>query len=67
MFDQIVVLDRSEKVERSNTRGDLPRTGHPEDRDQLTPDSLPKWVRILVWLILGSSFPTLSEPGNADS
>lgn len=45
MFDRIV-----------NTRDDLPRNGQPAEGDQESFDSLPKWVRILVWLILGSSF-----------
>ena len=35
--------------------------GSEADRDQQSFDSIPKWVRVLVWLILGSSFPLLSK------
>src|SRR5436309_1075460 len=46
----------SEKPTVIITRDDLPRAGQPVYRDQQPSGSPPRWVRVLVRLILESSF-----------
>ena len=56
VYDRPTETLSSEKPLVIITRDDLPRTGQPADRDQQPSGLPPRWARILVRLILESSF-----------
>ena len=56
VYDRPTETLSSEKPLVIITRDDLPRTGQPAYRDQQPSGLPPRWARVLVWLILESSF-----------